>query len=121
VKFVRRSCYLLGGIANPTAIRAFSFKSLLPRLQPSIVYRTNAYALSGVQRHGFPGAAMTLPRVTSAVAPVSDSPGALGRVKAPFADAHRCGALTRPAHSQVICNYRIDGGISDADLSYAAK
>ena len=43
------------------------------------------------------------------VAPVPDCPGALGRVKASFADAHRYAALTRPARSQRSCNYRIDG------------
>jgi hypothetical protein len=43
------------------------------------------------------------------VAPVPDCPGALGRVKASFADAHRCAALTRPARSWRFCNYRIDG------------
>lgn len=35
-----------------------------------------------------------------AVAPVLDFPGALGRVKASFADAHRGAALTRPARSR---------------------
>jgi hypothetical protein len=43
------------------------------------------------------------------VAPAPDSTGALGRVKASFADAHRCAALTRPARSRTSCNYRNDG------------
>jgi hypothetical protein len=38
--------------------------------------------------------------------------------KAPFADAHRYAALTRPARSRLVCNYRSDGEISDDDLLY---
>ena len=52
---------------------------------------------------------MRFATVDVTVAPVPDCPGALGRVKASFADAHRCAALTRPARSQTSCNYRIDG------------
>jgi hypothetical protein len=41
------------------------------------------------------------------------SSGVLVRVKAPFASAHRYAALTRPARSRLVCNYRSDGEISD--------
>jgi hypothetical protein len=46
-----------------------------------------------------------------AVAPAPDSPEAPGHVKASFADAHRCAALTRPERSRVVGNYRSDGEI----------
>jgi hypothetical protein len=46
----------------------------------------------------------------SAVAPVPDFPGALGRVKGPL---RRCAPLTRPARSRLVCNYRSDGRIGE--------
>ena len=61
-------------------------------------------------------------------APVPDFPGPLRRVKALFADAHRSrctaqspqgsgvgavAALTRPARSRLVCNYRSDGRIGE--------
>jgi hypothetical protein len=58
---------------------------------------------------------MTDARVSLAVAPVSIFRDRLGAYKAPFADAHRYAALTRPARSRFVCNYRSDGGISGDD------
>jgi len=49
------------------------------------------------------------------VAPVLDFPGALGRVKASFADAHRLRGLDPPGALPSVCNYRSDGRISNGD------
>jgi hypothetical protein len=62
-----------------------------------------------------PGRISALKSHPIGVAPVLNLPGTLGHVKASFADAHRCAALTRPARSRVVCNYRNDGGISADD------
>ena len=49
------------------------------------------------------------------VAPVLNFPGALGRVKASFADAHRLRGLDPPSALPSCCNYRSDGEISNSD------
>ena len=49
------------------------------------------------------------------VAPALDFPGALGRVKTSFADAHRVRGLDPPGALPVVGNYRSDGRISNGD------